>query len=531
MSFLNLYPGLFLDRSAYVYPDKVAVVYGKKRYTYKKFNQRVTRLAKALVQGGLTPGDRVAYLVPNTPALLEGHYGPNRMGAILVAMNTRLSSREIGFIIRHSGAKALVFDSEYADVVRPALEQLGRLEVLIEVVDGTVASGLYGATEYEEFLLSGQDAELPEFERSELDTIAIDYTSGTTGKPKGVEYTGRGAYLNAIGQALDAGLGSTSTYLWTLPMFHCNGWCYTWAVTSVGGTHICLRRVNSEDIFSLVAQYSATHMCAAPSVLSMLEASPLASPSALNGIKIFTGGAPPAPRILRAMQVLGAELHHLYGLTETYGPATIAAVQPGWDELSIEEQARMKSRQGVPVTTSHVGVRVVDEKMNDVPADAETIGEVAIRGNTVMAGYYRDPEATHSSSKGGWFHTGDLAVVHPDGYIELKDRKKDVIISGGENISSVEVEKTLMEHPAVLETCVVGVPDEKWGEAPKAFVALREGHEAKGLEIIEFCRERMAHFKVPREVEFGVLPKTATGKIQKYLIREREWSGRDRRIG
>ena len=531
VSFLNMHPGLFLDRSARVYPDKVAVVYGEKQYTYQEFDQRVSRLAGALVQSGVSAGDRVAYLVPNTPQMLEGHYGPMRMGSILVAMNTRLSSREIGFIIRHSGAKALVFDSEYADVIGEALGGTGIVDVLVEVVDTSDASGLFGAIEYEEFLIGAGDVEMPQSDHSELNTIAIDYTSGTTGEPKGVEYTGRGAYLNALGQALDAGLSSTSTYLWTLPMFHCNGWCYTWAVTAVGGTHVCLKQVNPDEVFLLVARHSATHMCAAPSVLTMLEASPMASEGALSGVKIFTGGAPPAPRMLRAMQSMGAELHHLYGLTETYGPSTIAAVQQDWAGMSIEDQARMKSRQGVPVTTLHVGVRVVADDMQDVPMDAETIGEVVARGNTVMAGYHRDPKASANAFQGGWFHTGDLAVVHPDGYIELKDRKKDVIISGGENISSVEVEKMLMEHPAILEACVVGVPDEKWGEAPKAFVTLRDGYEATSTEIIDFCRERLAHFKAPREVEFGPLPKTATGKIQKYVIREQEWSGHDRRIG
>ena len=531
VSFLNMHPGLFLDRSARVYPGKVAVVHGNKQYTYQEFDQRVSRLAAALMQSGVSAGDRVAYLVPNTPQMLEGHYGPMRMGSILVAMNTRLSSREIGFIIRHSGAKAVIFDSEYAEIVGEALGGPGIVDVLVEVADNSDASGLFGAIEYEEFLIGAADVQVPQFDHSELNTIAIDYTSGTTGEPKGVEYTGRGAYLNALGQALDAGLSSTSTYLWTLPMFHCNGWCYTWAVTAVGGTHVCLRHVNPDEVFSLVARHSATHMCAAPSVLTMLEASSLTGEGALSGVKIFTGGAPPAPRVMRAMQSMGAELHHLYGLTETYGPSTIAAVQQDWVGMSIEDQARMKSRQGVPVTTLHVGVRVVADDMRDVPTDAETIGEVVARGNTVMTGYYRDPEATASAFQGGWFHTGDLAVVHPDGYIELKDRKKDVIISGGENISSVEVEKMLMEHPAILEACVVGVPDETWGEAPKAFVTLRDGYKVTPIEIINFCRERLAHFKAPREVKFGFLPKTATGKIQKYVLREQEWSGHDRRIG
>ncbi|MDP7353112.1 MAG: AMP-binding protein, partial [Acidimicrobiales bacterium] len=431
-----------LRRAELVYGDRIAVVDEPDQaapplpdLTYR----RMAELAKAMAAGldgmGLDLGARVAIVSHNAARMLVFLFGTSAFGRIGVPINFRLNAEEVQYIVDHSGAEVLLMDPE----LEPTL---GDVKVEQRLLTGEESDSLF---------VEGMEPR--PWTPDERATATINYTSGTTARPKGVEMTHRNLWLNAATFGWHTLVNDRDVYLHTLPMFHCNGWCYTWAVTSVGGTHICLRRVNSEDIFSLVAQYSATHMCAAPSVLSMLEASPLASPSALNGIKIFTGGAPPAPRILRAMQVLGAELHHLYGLTETYGPATIAAVQPGWDELSIEEQARMKSRQGVPVTTSHVGVRVVDEKMNDVPADAETIGEVAIRGNTVMAGYYRDPEATHSSSKGGWFHTGDLAVVHPDGYIELKDRKKDVIISGGENISSVEVEKTLMEHPAVLETC------------------------------------------------------------------------------
>jgi fatty-acyl-CoA synthase len=546
VSFLNLWPGLFLTRSARVYPTKAAIQYNDVSYSYAEFDDRVQNLAGAFVNAGISAGDRVAYLVPNIPQLLEGHYGPMRMGAVLIAINIRLSSREIGFILRHSGAKALIFDSEYADTVKVALEHSRKLDntsgpdeikLLVEVVDTDSknitppASGLHGAIEYEKFLSSGENVSLPTLQRSELDTIAIDYTSGTTGEPKGVEYTGRGAYLNALGQCVDAGLRPSSTYLWTLPMFHCNGWCYTWAVTAAGGTHVCLRRVTAEDVFSLVEQHGVTHMCAAPSVLTVMESSEGAEPGVLAGTKIITGGAPPSPKMLRTMKSLGADLVHAYGLTETYGPSAFAAEQPGWNDLSIEEQAHLNSRQGVPNTVAHVGVRVVDEQMNDVPADAETIGEVVTRGNTIMAGYYNDPEGSQEAFTDGWFHTGDLAVMHADGYMELKDRKKDVIISGGENISSVEVEMVLMEHPAVLETCVVGVPDDQWGESPKAFVSLREGFDVEASEIIAFCRDRIAHYKAPRSVEFGELPKTATGKIQKYLLREREWAGHKKRIG
>ena len=534
VSFINLHPGLFLQRTARVYPDKPAVIYGSKTYTYSEFDRRVEMLAKAFANAGIKPGERIAYMVPNTPALLEGHYAPMRMGAVLVAINTRLSYREVGYILRHSGARAIVFDSEFSDLIREAIGDARggptKIELLVEVQDDAGVSNADDAVEYESFLNSGQNASLPWFERSELDTVAIDYTSGTTGEPKGVEYSGRGTYLNALSQVIDAGLRPDSSYLWTLPMFHCNGWCYTWAVTAAGGTHVCLRKIAAEDVFSLVSDHSVTHMCAAPSVLSILEAADTQEPRALEGVKIFTGGAPPSPRILRSMDSMGAELHHLYGLTETYGPVTIAAVQSDWHEMSIPDQAQKKSRQGVPTTTAHIGVRVVTEQMDDVPQDASTIGEVVTRGNTVMTGYYADSEATQEAFEGDWFHTGDLAVVHPDGYIELKDRKKDVIISGGENISSVEVELVLMEHPAVLEACVVGVPDEFWGEVPKAFVSLRQGENSTESEIVDFCRERLARFKAPHFVEFGELPKTATGKIQKFALREREWAGYDRKI-
>ena len=534
VSFQNLHPGLFLERTARVYPDKPAVIYGSKTYSYAEFEHRVEMLAKSFVNAGIQRGDRIAYMLPNIPQLLEGHYAPMRMGAVLVAINTRLSSREVGYILRHSGARAVVFDSEFSGLIDEAIgitqTDSRSIELLIEVLDEAASLQHPESIEYEEFLVSGKETARSEFERSELDTVAIDYTSGTTGEPKGVEYSGRGTYLNALSQVIDAGLRPDSSYLWTLPMFHCNGWCYTWAVTAAAGTHVCLRRVEAKDVFRIVKQQSVTHMCAAPSVLSILENSERAQSGVMNGVKIFTGGAPPSPRILRTMDSMGAELHHLYGLTETYGPATIAAVQPGWHDLSIPDQAQKKSRQGVPTTTAHVGVRVVDDHMNNVPHDASTVGEVVTRGNTVMTGYFDDTESTNEAFAHGWFHTGDMAVVHSDGYIELKDRKKDVIISGGENISSVEVELVLMEHHAVLEACVIGAPNELWGEVPKAFVSLRRSSTVTESELIEFCRERLAHFKAPKSVTFGDLPKTATGKIQKFALREREWAGYDRQI-
>jgi len=348
--------------------------------------------------------------------------------------------------------------------------------------------------------------------------------------PKGVQYHARGAYLNAIGEALEVGLQYKSVYLWTLPMFHCNGWCFTWAVTAVGGTHVCLRRIDPPEVFRLLREEGITHLCAAPTILIGMAASPAAQGQDLSGLTIVTAGAPPAPQVIRTMEGLGARIYHVYGLTETYGPHTVCALQPAWDDLSLEERARVKARQGVPYMIAGTGLRVVDKDLRDVPRDAETLGEVIMRGNNVMSGYYEQPDATEKAFEGGWFHSGDLAVWHPDNYIELKDRAKDIIISGGENVSTQEVEKAIMEHPAVLEVCVIGVPDPRWGEVPKAFVVKRQGFEVTEAEIIAFCRERIAHFKSPRSVEFGELPKTATGKIQKFVLREQAWQGYEKRI-
>ncbi|MCH8223430.1 MAG: long-chain-fatty-acid--CoA ligase [Chloroflexi bacterium] len=529
-SYEALSPTLFLDRSAGVYPDKAAVVYGDKTYTYSEFNERVRRLAAALKQAGVGRGDRVAFLVPNIPAMLEGHYGPMRLGAVLVAINIRLSAREIGYILNHSGSKVLVFDSEYAPTITKLKDEVPAISTFIQVVDTEPKSDDVPGPDYEEFLAAAPDGDPRVDLESELDTIAIDYTSGTTGMPKGVEYHARGAYLSALGEALETGMNWRTVYLWTLPMFHCNGWCFTWAVTAMGGTHVCLRRVDAGDVYDSIKNDGVSHMCAAPTVLTALYSSPLAGEGKLSGVRIVTAGAPPAPQVIRTIEAMGAVVEHMYGLTETYGPMTIAAGQPEWDEMSVEERAQMKSRQGVPFITGEPGLRVVDEKMNDVPRDGETMGEVVMRGNMVMSGYYNDPEATAKAFAGGWFHSGDLAVRHPDGYIDLRDRAKDVIISGGENISSQEVEKVIMEHPAVMEVCIVGVPDEKWGEVPKAFVVRNDGAEVTGEEIIAFTRDRIAHFKAPKHVEFGELPKTATGKIQKYILREKEWAGHERRI-
>ena len=525
-----LHPGSFLERSAIVYPDKPAVLYRDRCFTYAQFGERVNRLAGALKQAGIGKGDKVACLFPNTPPMLEAHYGPLRLGAVLVAINIRLSARETAHILNHSGAKVLIFDSEFAPTVRSLREEAPGVKTWVQVVDEAPSATDLPGPEYEEFLASAPSGEHGIAPDSELDTIAINYTSGTTGTPKGVQYSARGAYLNALADALEVGLSGRSVYLWTLPMFHCNGWCFTWAVTAVGGTHVCLRRAEPAEIYRLISEKGVTHMCCAPTVLASLYAAPEAEGRNLAGLTISTGGAPPAPQVLRTMEGMGAFVHHLYGLTETYGPYTVCALQPGDDELVFQERARLRARQGVPHLVAGKGIRVVDASMDDVPRDGETMGEVVMRGNTVMSGYYKDPEGTAKAFEGGWFHSGDLAVWHPDGYIELKDRAKDIIISGGENISTLEVEKVIMEHPAVLEVCVIGIPDDKWGEVPKAFVSTRPGATVTEGEIIRFTRDRIAHFKAPKRVEFGELPKTATGKIQKFLLREREWEGYGKRI-
>ena len=525
-----LSPHDFLERSALVYPGKVAVEYNDRRYTYREFRDRVNRLAGALKAAGIRKGDRVAMLSPNVPPMLEAHFGPMRMGAVLVTINTRLSPREVAYILNHSGARALVFDSELAPTVRPISGDIPDVSTFVQIVDTAPKADDIASIEYEEFLRTSPEGDHYVAPDSETDTITINYTSGTTGLPKGVQYTGRGAYLNALGEALEMGIRPESVYLWTVPMFHCNGWGFTWGVTAMGGAHICLRRVDPEEIFRLIRERGVTHMGGAPTVLIAMYSSSAAEGQRLDDLSITTAGAPPAPPVIRTIEGMGATIHHVYGLTETYGPHTICARQPYWEDLSTEDLARVKARQGVPYIIANTNLIVADDECNEVPRDGETVGEVMMRGNNVMAGYYEDPEATEEAFRHGWFHSGDMAVWHPDGYIEVMDRAKDVIISGGENISSQQVEKVLMEHPAVLEVAVVATPDAFWGESVKAFVTLAPGEAAEESEVISFCRERLAHFKCPKSVVFGDLPKTATGKIQKYVLREREWEGYEKRV-
>mgnify|MGYP001160846091 CR=1 FL=1 len=526
----GLNPISFLDRSSTVYPDKPAITYGDRIYTYSEFDDRVNKLSGALKESGVERGDRVAFLVPNIPPMLEGHYGPLKIGAVLVAINIRLSSREISYILNHSGAKILVFDSEFGPVIEEIKSELPLVTKFVQVVDTAPRYMGIDGPEYEEFISSSPDGEHRQALESELDAIAINYTSGTTGMPKGVQYHSRGAYLAALGEVLESGMTFRSNYLWTLPMFHCNGWCYTWGVTAVGGNHLCLRRVEPGEVYRQIREENVSHMCCAPTVLTSMYSSPESENQDLSSVTIMTAGAPPAPQVIRSMEEMGAEILHAYGLTETYGPHTICAIQPSWDDYSAEQLAIAKARQGVPYIIADTGLRVVDSEMKDVEKDGTHLGEVVMRGNNVMSGYFSDESATSTAFEGGWFHSGDLAVWHSDGYIELQDRAKDVIISGGENISSQEVEKVIMEHQGVLEVSVVGVPDERWGEVPKAFVMPRDGVEVSESELIQFTRDRIAHFKAPKYVEFGELPKTATGKIQKYVLREKEWEGKEKRI-
>ncbi len=525
----HLTPLRFLQRSAAVFRQKPAVVHGDRVITYPELNDRVHRLASALTAAGVGKGDRVAYLVPNIPALLEAHFGVPLAGAVLVAINTRLHPHEIAAILDHSGARLLVVDSELARLVEPILGDCSQLETVVTVED--VPDGLrLPGPEYEEFLATGSPEPLDWPLADEDETIAIDYTSGTTGRPKGVMYTHRGAYLNALGELIETRMGSDSVYLWTLPMFHCNGWCYPWAVTAVGATHVCLRKLDPGRVWELVRQAGVSHFCAAPTVLVSLINDPGATAGHFpRKLIVSTAAAPPSPTVIAQMEALGAEIVHVYGLTEVYGPYTVCEWQPEWNALPLEERARLKARQGVGYLIADEA-RVVDEAMHDVLADGETLGEVVMRGNNTMKGYYRDPEATARAFRGGWFHSGDLAVMHPDGFLELRDRQKDIIVSGGENVSTIEVEQAIGAHPAVLEAAVIAIPDERWGEVPKAFVALKPGRELTAAELIAFCRDRLAGFKLPKAVAFGELPKTSTGKVQKFALREREWAGREKRI-
>ena len=514
-----LSPVSFLTRSARIYPNRVAVIHGERRFTYAQFLERARRLASALARAGVGQGDTVAIMAANTPQMLEAHYAVPMLGAVLCCINIRLDAAAIGFILRHSETKVVLTDTEFAAAMAPAV---AGLPVLVVDIDDAGGSRI-GSIEYETFLEGGDPAHPVRLPDDEWQAIGLNYTSGTTGNPKGVVAHHRGAYLNACANALTFELSPRSVYLWTLPMFHCNGWTYTWAVTLAGGTHVCLRRVEPAPIFAAIADHGVTHMCGAPVVLSMLiHALDSVRRPFDQTVKIATGGAAPPSTVIAQMEAMGFAVTHLYGLTESYGPSTVCLWQPGLDELPIEEKSAFMARQGVNTPMLEEAVVLDPSSMRVLPADGASMGELMLRGNTIMKGYLKNAAATAEAFAGGWFHTGDLAVMHPDGYVEIKDRAKDIIISGGENISSLEVEEVLYKHPSVMEAAVVARPDEKWGETPQAFVTLKPGAAAVSEgDIIAWCRQHLAHYKCPRFVTFGTLPKTSTGKVRKFDLRER----------
>jgi acyl-CoA synthetase (AMP-forming)/AMP-acid ligase II len=513
----ELDPLSFLRRSAYMFPDKEAVVYGERRYTYAQFEERVNRLASRLKDAGFQKGDRIAFLCPNTPPMLEGTFAIPAAGLVMVSINTRLSAGEVEYIVEHSKSKMVFVDAALEELLEGVDESVERIRI-----DDTGEEG----DPYEDYLAEGSPEPVESVLEDEEETISVNYTSGTTGRPKGVMYTYRGAYISALGNVIETQMNYETRYLWTLPMFHCNGWTFPWAVTAVAGTHVCLRKVDPALIWQLFESEEITHYCAAPTVQI-----PLANHDERRKldkqVTAAIAGYVPTPTLLNQLLELNVRPIHLYGLTETYGPITTSAPRKEWEEKDPKEHARLLARQGQGYVTADL-VRVVDDDMNDVPLDGETMGEIVMHGNMVMKGYLDNEEETEESFKGGWYHSGDLAVWHPDGYIEIKDRDKDVIISGGENISGVEVEQVLAEHPSILEAAVTAMPDEHYGERPKAFVTLKQGEETTQEEIIDFVKERIARFKAPAAVEFmDELPKTSTGKVQKYVLREKEEESED----
>jgi len=503
----------FVERAGTVYASRIAVVEGNTKRTWAEFRARSRRLASSLRSAGLTKGDRVAFVALNSEALLLAHFAVPQAGGVLVAINTRLTADEVAYIVGHSGARFVFWSPELEQCIRTVPPKIRRIQI---------------GDELETFLGGGIDEPLQSWVDSEDEPCAIDYTSGTTGRPKGVVYHHRGAFLNALAMVVENHLGTDSSYLWTLPMFHCNGWSHAWAMAAVGSRSVCIPRIDPAEIWAMLDSEGITHFNAAPTVLIML-ANHRGAHKLNRQVRVCTGGAPPSPTLIAQMASFNIELVHLYGLTETYGPVTLNVEPPDFGGWQAADQAQYRARQGF-VHVAAGSVRIVDEQMRDVDPNGASLGEVVCRGNTIMSGYYLDSSSTVEAFAGGWFHTGDLAVMHPDGSIELRDRKKDIVISGGENISTIEVEQAVASHPGVLEAAVIAVPDDTWGEVPKAFVALKPGVEMSEAEIIEHVRGRLAHFKAPKSVAFGELPKTSTGKIQKFLLRDREWSGRKSRI-
>ncbi|MGB0091585.1 MAG: long-chain-fatty-acid--CoA ligase [Solirubrobacteraceae bacterium] len=525
-----LSPLRFLERSAEVFPDKLAIVCGERRFSYREFAEETTRVARALQASAVEPGDRVAYLCPNVAEMLIAHFAVPLAGGVLVAINVRLAEDEVAYVCEHSGARLLVVDEQLLPGAsgRPSL---GEVTELIVIGDPTAAAASQIPVRgYDEFRARGSLEALPWEVEDELATISVNYTSGTTGDPKGVTYSHRGAYLNSLGEVLHSEHSSSSVYLWTLPMFHCNGWCTTWGVTAVGGTHVCIRAVRPDEIWRLIDEQAVTHLNGAPAVMTSIARAP-ESHRVEHPLTVTVAGAAPSPTMIAEMETLGARVIHVYGLTESYGPYSVCEWQPEWDALESAERARKLSRQGVGMLSAE-RLRVVDLEMNDVPADGQTMGEIVMRGNDVMKGYFRDDQATESAFAGGWFHSGDLGVMHPDGYVELLDRAKDIVISGGENISTVEVEQALLSHPAVVDVAVIGVPSDRWGERPKGFVVLEGDRTVPESELIEYVRSRIAHFKAPDAIDFvTALPRTSTGKVQKYELRGPEWASLRERTG
>ena len=518
-----LSPLSFIERTAQVYPERISVVHGARSFTWQETYTRCRRLASALVAHGVKRGDTVAVMLPNVPAMFEAHFGVPMVGAVLNTLNTRLDPEAIAFMLAHGEAKVLITDPEFAAIVGPALERLeGPKPLVIDALDAEYpGTDRLGTIEYEDFLAAADPGFRWSLPPDEWDAIALNYTSGTTGNPKGVVYHHRGAYLNAASNIISWGMPHHAVYLWTLPMFHCNGWCFPWTMAANAGINVCLRKVDVALIYELIRRHKVTHFCGAPIVHGMLINAPEGMRAGIeHKVSALIAGAAPPAAIIEGMERIGFDITHVYGLTETYGPASVCAKHPEWDALPIDRRAERNGRQGVRYHMQEA-ITVLDPiTMQPVPADGETMGEIMFRGNLVMKGYLKNEKASDEAFAGGWFHTGDLAVLHPDGYVKIKDRSKDVIISGGENISSLEVEEVLYRHPAVMTAAVVAKPDEKWGEVPAAYIEVKEDAQVSKDDIIAHCREHLARYKVPKHIEFCVLPKTSTGKIQKFVLRQ-----------